>query len=38
MLALLFAATVLSAGQPAPPVTVEELLQAPADAAVKWPA
>ena len=38
MLALLLAAAVLQAGDPAPPIAAQQLLQAPEGAAVTWPA
>jgi thiol-disulfide isomerase/thioredoxin len=38
MLPLLLAAAVLNVGEPAPPLTVEQLLQAPEGTAAKWQA
>lgn len=38
MLALLVAAAALNVGQPAPPLTLPQLLQAPEGAAANWPA
>jgi thiol-disulfide isomerase/thioredoxin len=37
MLALLLAASILSVGEPAPPVAVKQLLQAPEGAKAAWP-
>jgi len=38
MLALLLAATVLNVGEPAPPLTVEQILRAPEGAVANWQA